>query len=92
MFQASQLCLVEGIRDRHRARIGLRRHRHREDKHIDDVTHTTNIGREVFDEDDGVELLVGAENGRYKVVAKAEPYKNLPVKCPLQLTINFVAV
>ena len=25
------------------------------------------------------ELLEGAENGRYKVVAKAEPYKNLPV-------------
>ena len=25
------------------------------------------------------ELLQGAENGRYKVVAKAEPYKNLPV-------------
>ena len=26
-----------------------------------------------------LELLEGAENGRYKVVAKAEPYKNLPV-------------
>jgi len=25
-----------------------------------------------------LELLEGAENGRYKVVAKAEPYKNLP--------------
>jgi len=25
-------------------------------------------------------LLQVAENGRYKVVAKAEPYKNLPVK------------
>ena len=25
------------------------------------------------------ELLQGAENGRYKVIAKAEPYKNLPV-------------
>ena len=27
-----------------------------------------------------LELLEGAENGRYKVVAKVEPYKNLPVK------------
>ena len=25
-------------------------------------------------------MLEGAENGRYKVVAKAEPYKNLPVR------------
>ena len=30
--------------------------------------------------DDSLELLQVAENGRYKVVAKAEPYKNLPVK------------
>ena len=29
------------------------------------------------------ELLEGAENGRYKVVAKAEPYKNLPVSALL---------
>ena len=29
--------------------------------------------------DDSLELLQAAENGRYKVVAKAEPYKNLPV-------------
>ena len=29
--------------------------------------------------DDSLELLQVAENGRYKVVAKAEPYKNLPV-------------
>ena len=29
--------------------------------------------------DDSLELLEAAENGRYKVVAKAEPYKNLPV-------------
>ena len=27
-----------------------------------------------------LELLEGAENGRYKVIAKAEPYKNLPVR------------
>ena len=34
-----------------------------------------------------LELLEGAENGRYKVVAKAEPYKNLPVslRSPSQL-------
>ena len=31
------------------------------------------------DADDSLELLQVAENGRYKVVAKAEPYKNLPV-------------
>merc|ERR1719192_1389114 len=30
------------------------------------------------DADDSLELLQAAENGRYKVVAKAEPYKNLP--------------
>ena len=29
--------------------------------------------------EEGGELLEGAENGRYKVIAKAEPYKNLPV-------------
>jgi hypothetical protein len=29
--------------------------------------------------EEGAELLEGAENGRYKVVAKAEPYRNLPV-------------
>ena len=37
-FQASQLCLVEGVRSRarHLARLGLRRHRHQDtDKHID---------------------------------------------------------
>ena len=31
------------------------------------------------DAEDSLELLQAAENGRYKVVAKAEPYKNLPV-------------
>ena len=31
------------------------------------------------EDQDGAELLQAAENGRYKVVAKAEPYKNLPV-------------
>ena len=34
---------------------------------------------------DSEELLQGAENGRYKVVAKAEPYKNLPVSLILVL-------
>ena len=33
-----------------------------------------------------LELLEGAENGRYKVIAKAEPYKNLPVR--LNITHN----
>ena len=31
-----------------------------------------------------LELLEGAENGRYKVIAKAEPYKNLPVRINIQ--------
>ena len=34
------------------------------------------------------ELLQGAENGRYKVVAKAEPYKNLPVSICLCLSVS----
>ena len=34
-----------------------------------------------------LELLEGAENGRYKVVAKAEPYKNLPVRVNIALFI-----
>ena len=33
--------------------------------------------------EESLELLEGAENGRYKVVAKAEPYKNLPVSITL---------
>ena len=37
------------------------------------MTSILNVAIEVL------ELLEGAENGRYKVVAKAEPYKNLPV-------------
>ena len=35
--------------------------------------------------EEGGELLEGAENGRYKVIAKAEPYKNLPVSVKLSL-------
>ena len=35
-----------------------------------------------------LELLEGAENGRYKVVAKAEPYKNLPVS--ININIYFI--
>ena len=34
------------------------------------------------------ELLQGAENGRYKVVAKAEPYKNLPVRICLCVCLS----
>ena len=34
------------------------------------------------------ELLQGAENGRYKVVAKAEPYKNLPVSIFFFLSLS----
>ena len=82
-FQTSQLWLVEGLRDRHRARIGIRRHRHYDDKHGDDLDHIK-AAVDIFDDqeafDDSAELLQGAENGRYKVIAKAEPYKNLPVR------------
>ena len=93
LLQASELCLVEGLRDQHRrrARLGLRRHKLLDDKHQDNSRHKTDVGRDVFDEDDGVELLVGAENGRYKVVAKAEPYKNLPVSKPTS-HINFTVI
>lgn len=34
------------------------------------------------------ELLQTAENGRYKVVAKAEPYKNLPVSYEINTDEN----
>ena len=34
-----------------------------------------------------LELLEGAENGRYKVVAKAEPYKNLPVNKEIDIVL-----
>ena len=37
------------------------------------------LGRLGLEAAQEVELLQTAENGRYKVVAKAEPYKNLPV-------------
>ena len=71
------------MRDRHRARIGIRRHRHYDDKHQDDLDHIK-AAVDIFDDpealDDSAELLQGAENGRYKVIAKAEPYKNLPVR------------
>ena len=84
VLQASELCLVEGVRGRQRGRIGFRHHhRHHDTKH---EAHTDHVKTAVniFDvdhhhEDDSLELLQGAENGRYKVVAKAEPYKNLPV-------------
>ena len=38
-----------------------------------------------------LELLEGAENGRYKVIAKAEPYKNLPVRLNITHNQNRVA-
>lgn len=86
LFQASQLCLVEGVRNRYRARIGLRRHRHPEpdqDEHRHRDTDIRDLGargvRRDLEEEEH-ELLEGAENGRYKVIAKAEPYKNLPVR------------
>ena len=83
-FQASQLCLVEGVRNRYRARIGLRRHRHPEpdkDEHRHaDTDNIRGVRGDVRDHEEELELLEGAENGRYKVVAKAEPYKNLPVR------------
>jgi len=37
-----------------------------------------------------LELLEGAENGRYKVVAKAEPYKNLPVNIKIIIIMIIV--
>ncbi len=43
--------------------------------------------------EEGAELLEGAENGRYKVVAKAEPYRNLPVSTVhMSNTINFATM
>ena len=70
------------MRNRYRARTGLRRHRHPQpDKHHDTDTRDTRAGaRLARDQEEELELLQGAENGRYKVVAKAEPYKNLPVR------------
>ena len=84
-FQASQLCLVEGVRNRYRARIGLhRRHRHPEPDQDENRHQDTEIRRgargEEQEHEEERELLEVAENGRYKVVAKAEPYKNLPVR------------
>ena len=92
-FQASQLCLVEGVRNRYRARIGLRRHRHPEpdkDEHRHaDTDNIRGVRGDVRDHEEELELLEGAENGRYKVVAKAEPYKNLPVREKIkQLFVN----
>jgi len=37
-----------------------------------------------------LELLEGAENGRYKVVAKAEPYKNLPVNKEIDIILIII--
>ena len=53
-----------------------------DDKHVETTDHikaAVNIFDQEDAEDDSLELLQGAENGRYKVIAKAEPYKNLPV-------------
>ena len=66
--------------------MGLRRHRHPEpeqDEHRHRDTDSRDLGargvRRSLEEEEE-ELLEGAENGRYKVIAKAEPYKNLPVR------------
>ena len=40
--------------------------------------------------EESLELLEGAENGRYKVVAKAEPYKNLPVSITSEQRPHFL--
>ena len=82
-MQASQLCLVEGVRNRYRARIGLRRHRHPEPDQAEHRHQDTELRRGArgdTEHEEEEELLEVAENGRYKVVAKAEPYKNLPVR------------
>ena len=72
------------MRNRYRARIGLhRRHRHPEPDQAENRHQDTEIRRGARGEEEHEEereLLEVAENGRYKVVAKAEPYKNLPVR------------